>query len=93
MDVRQPWFVAGFLCGGLGAAAAVLLTTPKSGPDLRQSVVDHLKQAREDARVAGREAEAEVLTRYRQISGSTVAMELGTAPAPAPEALPTQTTP
>ena len=88
MDVRQPWFVAGFLTGSLGAAAAVLLTTPMSGRSFRQAVADHFRQAQEDARAAGREAEAEVLTRYRQLSGATVGSELGTTLGLAPETAP-----
>jgi hypothetical protein len=70
MDVRQPWFVAGFLAGLLAAAAAVLSSTPLSGRALRQAILDHFEHAQEAARVAGREAEAEVLTRYRSIRGA-----------------------
>ena len=73
MDVRQPWFVAGVLAGVLAAAAAVLLSTPTSGRDLRQAIVDHFKRAQDDARTAGREAEAEVLTRYRGIRSTPAA--------------------
>jgi hypothetical protein len=70
MDVRQPWFVAGFLAGFLAAAAAVLSSTPLSGRALRQAILAHFEHAQEAARVAGREAEAEVLTRYRGIRGT-----------------------
>jgi len=73
MDVRQPWFVAGFLAGLLAAAAAVLLSTPTSGRDLRKAIADHFKQAQDDARAAGREAEADVLSRYRGIRGAPAA--------------------
>ena len=48
MDVRQPWFVAGFLCGAIVASAAVLLSTPISGRGLRQAVIDHLKRAQDE---------------------------------------------
>jgi gas vesicle protein len=81
MNVRQPWFVAGFLCGAIVSSAAVLLSTPLSGRDLRQAVIDHFKRAQDEARAAGREAEAEVLTRYRQFRGPSV--DPGESPSPA----------
>jgi gas vesicle protein len=81
MDVRQPWFVAGFLCGAIVSSASVLLSTPFSGRALRQAVIDHFKRAQDEARTAGREAEAEVLTRYRQFRGPSV--DPGESPSPA----------
>jgi gas vesicle protein len=81
MNVRQPWFVAGFLCGAIVSSAAVLLSTPLSGRDLRQAVIDHFKRAQDEASAAGREAEAEVLTRYRQFRGPSV--DPGESPSPA----------
>jgi gas vesicle protein len=81
MNVRQPWFVAGFLCGAIVSGAAVLLSTPLSGRDLRQAVIDHFKRAQDEARAAGREAEAEVLTRYRQFRGPSA--DPGESPSPA----------
>jgi gas vesicle protein len=80
MNPRQPWFVAGFLAGSIGAAATVLLTTPLSGRELRALIRERLETAKEEARIAGREAEAEVLTRYRHIRGETHNARLGFAP-------------
>jgi hypothetical protein len=51
----------------------VLLSTPTSGRDLRQAIVDHFKRAQDDARTAGKEAEAEVLSRYRGIRNTPAA--------------------
>jgi DNA-binding response OmpR family regulator len=80
MDVRQPWFIAGFCTGCAAAGAAVLLLTPLSGRELKAALQDHVRRAKEDARLAGREAEADVLTRYRQIRGASVDERLGTPP-------------
>jgi hypothetical protein len=88
MDVRQPWFVAGFLIGAAGAATAVLLRTPMSGRELRREVRDYLAGAWEDARAAGREAEAEVLTRYRQVRGTPLDADLALPPGPPRSAAP-----
>src|SRR5262245_37189267 len=94
MDVRQPWFVAGFLIGAAGAATAALLSTPMSGRELRQAVKDYFARAWEDARAAGREAEADVLTRYRQVRGTPLDDDLALPPPGAPRAgTPTPATP
>jgi gas vesicle protein len=80
MNPRQPWFVAGFLAGGIAAAAAVLLTTPLSGRELRAAIRERFETAKQEAKIAGREAEAEVLTRYKQVRGETQHTRLGAAP-------------
>lgn len=80
MDVRQPWYIAGFLTGGAAGSAAVLLLTPMSGRDLLTAIKEHVIHARDAARTAGREAEADILTRYRQVRGSTLDTQLGFAP-------------
>jgi gas vesicle protein len=80
VDVRRPWYIAGFLTGCAAGSAGVLLLTPMSGRDLLTAIKEHFKRARDEARAAGREAEAEILTRYRQIRGSTLDTQLGFAP-------------
>ena len=84
MNVRDPWFVAGFLAGAAIGAAAALLYTPTPGKDLIAAIRAHLEQARQDAVVAGQRAEADVLTRYRAIrnaslTGDSVATSSGVA--------------
>lgn len=68
----NPWFVFGLIFGmGAGAAAAVLYT-PMSGEALLGALRTHFRNAQADARAAGREAEAEILTRYQQIRNASV---------------------
>ncbi len=79
MDPRQPWFIAGFLTGCAAGSAGALLLTPMSGRDLMAAIKGHFNQAKEEARAAGRQAEAEVLTRYRQVRGGGQDSQLGFA--------------
>jgi hypothetical protein len=77
MNPRAPWFVAGFLAGGAMGAAGALLVTPAKGDELIATLKAHWRQAREDARRAGQQAEADVLTRYRAIRDASGFAETG----------------
>ena len=76
MNPRSPWFVAGFLAGAASAAASALLTAPARGSELIEMLKEHIAQAREEARVAGQRAEADVLTRYKAIRNASGAPQL-----------------
>lgn len=67
MNVRNGWFVAGLLSGCAAGAVAGLLVAPMPGRELVASLRAHVRRALDDARQAGQEAEADVLTRYQAI--------------------------
>lgn len=77
MNPRNAWFVAGFLAGGAIGAAAALLTAPVQGDELLAMLKAHWRQAREDARIAGQRAEADVLTRYKAIRDASGVAQVG----------------
>jgi gas vesicle protein len=84
MNVRSPWFVAGFLAGCAIGGSAALLFAPTSGKDLIAAIRAHFERARQDAHEAGQRAEADVLARYRAIRnasapGEPVATSTGVA--------------
>ncbi len=68
----NPWFVFGLIVGAGAGAAAALCYTPMSGRDLLDALRAHFSNAQAEARAAGREAEAEILTRYQQIRTASV---------------------
>jgi gas vesicle protein len=74
MNVRSPWFVAGFLAGGGIGAALALLYAPMPGGDLIRAIRDHVRHATREASEAGQRAEADVLTRYRAIRSQSVSV-------------------
>lgn len=71
MNVRNPWFVAGFLAGCAIGGALALLWAPTSGQDLVAALREHIQYATAEARAAGARAEADVLTRYRSIRSAS----------------------
>ncbi|MGH2352371.1 MAG: YtxH domain-containing protein [Chloroflexota bacterium] len=81
MNPRNPWFVAGFLAGCAIGGAVALLLAPTSGRDLVGAIREHLDRAKKDARDAGREAEADILARYKQIRDAAAPAPPGVAAA------------
>ena len=77
MNVRNPWFVAGALAGCALGAALGLLYAPSSGRDLRAAIREHVERAQREAREAGRQTEADILTRYQSIRNAATAAQLG----------------
>ena len=77
MDARNTWFVAGFLAGGAVAAAAALLYAPARGARTRAAIRAHFDTAAQEAREAGRRAEAEILTRYQAVRSAALTTEPG----------------
>ena len=67
MNPREAWFVSGFLAGAELGAAGAQLYAPSSGQALIAEARDHFRAAQQEAREAGRRAEADVLTRYKAI--------------------------
>jgi gas vesicle protein len=72
MNIRSPWFAAGFLAGCAMGGALALLYAPMPGRALMQAIRDHVNRAVEESREAGQRAEADVLTRYRAIRSASV---------------------
>jgi gas vesicle protein len=83
VDVRNPWYVAGFLTGCAVAAAAALLYAPARGEETLAAIRAHFENARREAREAGMRAEADVLTRYRHLRNASLETSPG-APSLAP---------
>jgi gas vesicle protein len=81
VNVRAPWFVAGFLTGCAVAAAATLLLAPARGEETLVAIRNHFAKARREAREAGARAEAEILSRYKQVRSASSTI------APGPESL------
>ena len=79
MNVRSPWFAAGVLAGCAAGAALGLLYAPMPGRDLLAAIREHVERAKQDAREAGRQTEADILTRYRTIRNAATAGHLGVA--------------
>ena len=77
MNVRNPWYVAGFITGCLLGGALGLLFAPARGADLRAAIREHLQQAKREAKDAGQRAEADVLTRYKAIKNASGPSEAG----------------
>jgi len=67
MSRRDPWFTAGLLVGALIAIAAVWLFAPEAGRDLLECLKREFLRTRDEARTAGRQAEADILGRYRDV--------------------------
>lgn len=64
---RSPWFSVGLVVGALIAIAAVWLFAPETGRDLMARLRRNLALARDEARLAGKQAETEILTRYEHV--------------------------
>lgn len=77
MDVRNPWFVAGFLTGCAVAAAAALLYAPVRGEQTLAAIRAHFVKARREARDAGIRAEADILTRYKHVRSASLTFSPG----------------
>jgi gas vesicle protein len=63
----NPWFTLGLILGAGAGATLALLYAPMSGTALVASLRTHIRNAQDEARIAGREAEADILTRYKQM--------------------------
>ncbi len=67
MSGRDPWFAAGLLAGALVAIAIVWLFAPEAGRALVARLKHEVRRTRDEARVAGKRTEAEILDRYRDV--------------------------
>lgn len=81
MNARDSWFAAGLLAGCLVAIAVTWLFAPEAGRDLFGRLVRELRRTRDEARDAGKRAEADVLARYRDVRANATAP---VAPVPVP---------
>jgi gas vesicle protein len=77
VDVRNPWFVAGFLTGCAAAAAAALLYAPARGQQTLAAIREHFSKAQREAREAGMRAEADILTRYKHVRSASLTVSPG----------------
>lgn len=80
---KNPWFVAGLIAGAAAGAAVALLYAPRSGRKTLDAIRAHIRNAREEARLAGTRAEADILSRYRQVRTASLTSQPG-APRLAP---------
>ncbi len=80
MSRRDPWFAAGLLVGTLVAVAAVWLFAPEAGRDLLARLKREFLRTRDEARSAGKQAEADILERYRDVRAKAVSPAQSTAP-------------
>lgn len=72
MSRRDPWFAAGLLVGALVAVAAVWLFAPEAGRDLLERLKREFLRSRDEARTAGKQAEADILNRYHEVRDRAV---------------------
>lgn len=80
MTRRDPWFTAGLVAGALVAVAAVWLFAPEAGRDLLARLRHELLRTRDEARAAGKQAEADILDRYREVRAQAVIPPMPVAP-------------
>lgn len=80
MSRRDPWFAAGLLAGALIAVAAVWLFAPEAGRDLLERLKNEFLRTRDEARAAGKQAEADILDRYRDVRAQAIVPPVPVAP-------------
>jgi gas vesicle protein len=80
MSRRDPWFTAGVLAGALVAVATVWLFAPEAGRDLLSRLKKEFLRTRDEARTAGKQAEADILDRYREVRAQAVTPPVPVAP-------------
>jgi gas vesicle protein len=73
----SPWFTAGLIAGAAAGAALTLMYAPSSGKDTLAAIKAHWRNARDTARRAGMEAEADILNRYKQIRNASLTTQPG----------------
>jgi gas vesicle protein len=73
----SPWFTVGLIVGAAVGAAVVLLYVPSSGKETIEAIKRHFRNARDEARRAGIEAEADVLGKYKHIRNVSLASQPG----------------
>ena len=73
----SPWFTLGLIVGAAAGAAVVLLYVPSSGKETIEAIKRHFGNARDEARQAGMQAEAEVLGKYKQIRNASLTSQPG----------------
>jgi gas vesicle protein len=80
MNQRDPWFAAGLLIGALVAVAAVWLFAPEAGRALMERLRREYLRTRDEARAAGKQAEADILERYRDVRAQAIVPPVPVAP-------------
>jgi gas vesicle protein len=69
--------MAGLIAGAAAGAALALLFTPLSGREMQEALRRHFRNASADAREAGLRAEADILTRYQQVTSASMSSRPG----------------
>lgn len=80
----SPWFPVGLIAGAAAGAFLALVAAPRSGRETIEALRRHFDRAKDEARRAGEDAEAEILTRYQAVRSASVETQPDRAqPAPA----------
>ncbi|MGI8422640.1 MAG: hypothetical protein ACR2NO_00740 [Chloroflexota bacterium] len=74
---QNSWWAAGVIAGAIVGAAVTLLYAPTSGKAALAAVRRHFRGAQSEAREAGMRAEADILSRYRQVRSASLASRPG----------------
>jgi gas vesicle protein len=80
MSRQDPWFTAGLLVGALVAIAAVWLFAPEAGRHLMARLKQEFLRTRDEARAAGKQAEADIVDRYRDVRAKAVMLSQASGP-------------